>query len=701
MATTKAREPKVPQGYEDEDSFIKEARERFQEAVDFDKDNRDAGLEDARFAAGEQWDDTAKLARAGRPTLVINRLPQFIAQVVGDIRINRPSIKVRPAEDADKDLAGIREGMIRAIERDCDAQGVYATAGQSQVTCGIGNFRAAVKYAGEMAFDRDLTLDRIADPFAVVWDPLSIEPTGRDARYCFVADEVPRKDFEEAYPDEMPSSLEAPSGEREGWFTKDTVRVTEYWRVIEKPMDIALLSDGSVVPMDKVPADAQVIQTRKSSRKYACMYLITGSCILDGPYEWPIDRVPIFRVQGWEFNVGTKRVRFGLVRWAKDPQRLLNYWRSVAAETLAMAPKGKWLVHETAVDEDSEDDFRQAHNSSDPMLRWKGGIRPEYTQPPAMPAALLQEAALNSQDMKDVTGLQDASLGVRSNETSGKAIMARQREGDVATYIYHDNLRAAIAEAGKVLNAMIPVCYDTPRTIRIVGEDDATKVQRVNDPNNPNSVDINQGRYDVSVETGPSYSTKRAEAADSLIQFMQAVPAAAAVASDLVAKAMDWPMADILAERLKKTIPPQILEGEDGQEPKQPNPAEMQAMEMQQQAAQAEVQEKIANADKAKADAAHAMFDAQKAELELAAMQYHAEQGDHTFGKMAEMERQMAMRMPQMAEPMPQAAPAGVPTPDQFDQALQQTRADPAALQDLSGQGLPTPEEPAMEMPGI
>jgi hypothetical protein len=122
---------------------------------------------------------------------------------------------------------------------------------------------------------------------------------------------------------------------------------------------------------------------------------------------------------------------------------------------------------------------------------------------------------------------------------------------------------------------------------------------------------------------------------------------------------------------------------------------------MQQQAAQAEVQEKIANADKAKADAAHAMFDAQKAELELAAMQYHAEQGDHTFGKMAEMERQMAMRMPQTPEPMPQAAPAGVPTPDQFDQALQQTRADPAALQDLSGQGFPPPEDPAMEMTGI
>jgi hypothetical protein len=677
--------PKAPEGYKDEAEFLDEARKRFQDAVDFDRENRDEGLEDARFAAGEQWDEDAKKAREGLPCLVINQLPQFIAQVVGDIRINRPAIRVRPAEDADKELAEVREGLIRAIERDCDAQGVYASAGQAQVTSGIGNFRVKLDYADEMSFERDIRIERIPDPFAVAWDPLSIEPTGKDARYCFVTEDMPRAQFEKAYPNATPSDLAVHQEDVEGWLSQDTVKVAEYWRVIDKPVEIVRLGTGEVVRADEAPEGAVITDRRQSSQRYACLYLITGNAVLDGPYELPISRVPIFRVQGWEINVGQKRVRFGLVRWAKDPQRLKNYWRSVAAQTIALAPKGKWLASTSAVPEEREDDFRLSAKSADPLLLYEpSGQMPIYTPPPAVPTALLQEAAQNSQDMKDVTGLHDASLGIRSNETSGRAIMARQREGDVATYVYHDNLRAAIAEAGKVVNQLIPIVYDTPRTVRIVGEDEATKVLRVNDPSNPQSVDINRGRYDVAVEAGPSYSTRRVEAAESMMQFVQAVPGAAQVASDLIARAMDWPMADTIAERLKKTLPPQLLEGEDGEEPRQPSPQEMQAMELQQQAAQAEVIEKMASARKAEADADKARYEADKAELELVAMQGYAAEGDRTFGEADKMQMQAALR------PVPQ--PVNEMPPMEFD---------PEAMQGLLGQGLPTPEQPATGMTGI
>lgn len=682
---TETKVPKAPEGYKDEAEFLDEARKRFQDAVDSDRENRDEGLEDARFAAGEQWDEDAKKAREGLPCLVINQLPQFIAQVVGDIRINRPAIRVRPAEDADKELAEVREGLIRAIERDCDAQGVYASAGQAQVTSGIGNFRVKLDYADEMSFERDIRIERIPDPFAVAWDPLSIEPTGKDARYCFVTEDMPRAQFEKAYPNATPSDLAVHQEDVEGWLSQDTVKVAEYWRVIDKPVEIVRLGTGEVVRADEVPEGAVITDRRQSSQRYACLYLITGNAVLDGPYELPISRVPIFRVQGWEINVGQKRVRFGLVRWAKDPQRLKNYWRSVAAQTIALAPKGKWLASTSAVPEDREDDFRMSAKSADPLLLYEpSGQMPIYTPPPAVPTALLQEAAQNSQDMKDVTGLHDASLGIRSNETSGRAIMARQREGDVATYVYHDNLRAAIAEAGKVVNQLIPIVYDTPRTVRIVGEDEATKVLRVNDPSNPQSVDINRGRYDVAVEAGPSYSTRRVEAAESMMQFVQAVPGAAQVASDLIARAMDWPMADTIAERLKKTLPPQLLDGEDGEEPRQPSPQEMQAMELQQQAAQAEVIEKMASARKAEADADKARYEADKAELELVAMQGYAAEGDRTFGEADKMQMQAALR------PVPQ--PVNEMPPMEFD---------PEAMQGLLGQGLPTPEQPATGMTGI
>jgi hypothetical protein len=527
--------------------------------------------------------------------------------VVGDIRINRPAIRVRPAEDADKDLAGVREGLIRAIERQNDAQGVYAATGESQVACGIGNFRISLKYASNDGFDRDISIDGVPNPFAVVWDPLSTERTGRDAQWCFISDEVPRKQFELTWKGQLPSDLEVPQNDAGGWYDKDTVRVTEYWLMKEEPVELALLEDGSVVDLDKVPAGVEPLKTRKSVRRSACMYLITGHAILSGPHELPIDRVPVFRARGWEVNVGDKRVRFGLVRFAKDPQRLQNYWRSINAEMLALAPKGKWLLHEGQ--EGDQDAFRDAAASDDQVLTWSGGVAPVYVPPPALNTAVLQEVQINAQDMKDVTGLHDASLGARSNETSGKAIIARQREGDVASYVYHDNLQAAIRECGRVANDLIPIVFDTARTIRVVGEDETTTVQRINDPNDPKSVDINRGKYDVVVETGPSYSTKRVEAAESMAQFFQVVPAAAQAAGDLFAKAMDWPLAEELAERLKKTLPPQLTEGEEEpteEQMQQRQQAMQQAQmqqEMQQRAAMLQMEEQQAKVEKTRAEA--------------------------------------------------------------------------------------------------
>lgn len=613
------KKAKLPAGYAAEADFLQEARERFQLAVDFDRENRNAAIEDLKFLAGEQWDADAKKARAGLPCLVINRLPQFVAQVVGDIRINRPAIRVRPAEDADKDLAEVREGLIRAIERDNDAQGVYAATGESQVACGIGNFRAGLKYASDDGFERDIEIKVVPNPVAVVWDPLSTERTGKDAQYCFVVDEMPRKAFEAAYKGSLPSELEVPQSDVNGWADKDTVRVTEYWVMKETKIQLAQLEGGEVVPLDKVPPGAVPKKTREGVKRSACMYLITGSAILSGPHELPIDRLPIFRARGWEINVGEKRVRFGLVRFAKDPQRLTNYWRSVAAQAIALAPKGKWIASTASVPEDREDDFRDAAKSSDPLLLYEGANAPVYVPPPQPPAALLQEAAMNAQDMKDTTGLYDASLGAKSNETSGKAIMARQREGDVATYIYADNLKAAIQECGRVVNQLIPIAYDTARTIRVVGEDESTKVQRVNDPLDPKSVDINRGKYDIVVETGPSYSTKRVEAAESMMAFVQAVPAAGQVAGDLIATAQDWPMAREIGDRLKKTIPPQITEGPDDElTPEQmqaKQQAAMQAQEqqqMQRQAAILELEERGAKVEGMRADAFYKVAQARK-----------------------------------------------------------------------------------------
>lgn len=622
--TDKKAQPKAkpPEGYENAEAFCAEIRRRFQEDVDADRDNRDAGMEDLQMFAGEQWDQEAQSARAGRPMITENVLPQYVAQVVGDIRINRPAIRVRPAEDADKELAEIREGLIRAIERDNDAQGVYAEAGTMQVACGIGNFRITLKYADQETFDRDIGIENIPEPFSVVWDAASTERTGRDAGHVFVVDEMARKEFEKAYPDAGSSSLEVPIHDQFGWTTRDTVRVTEYWETYDKPSEIALLEGGQVVPLDKLPQGAVPLQTRKTSKRCARMWLTNGYALLSGPHEMPIDRVPIIRARGWEVAIGSRRKRWGLVRFARDLQRLRNYWRSVQAESLALAPKDKWLFHEQT--EGSADEFRDAVDNDDNTLIWRGSVKPERLPPPQANMAVMQEIQQLTQSMKDVTGIHDASLGIKSNETSGKAILARQREGDVATYIYHDNLQAAIKEGGRVVNQLIPVVYDTARTIRVIGEDESTTIKRINDPMSPDNVDINQGRYDIVIETGPSYSTKRVEAAESMMAFVQAVPGAAQIAGDLIAQAQDWPMAEDIAERLKKTLPPGLVSTDDeDMTPEEQQAKQAAAQQAQQQAqmqaeaqamakrkAEAEVKEAEAKANKANADAIKALTEA-------------------------------------------------------------------------------------------
>ena len=646
----------LPDGYDSEDDFIAEARERFSAAESYDRDNRDAAVDDLKFLAGDQWDPVTQAARIrqGRPCLTINQLPQFVAQVVGDIRINRPSIKVRPAEDGDEDVAEVRQGLIRAIEQQNRAQNTYAAAGQMQTACGIGNFRIGLDYAGDETFDRDITISLIPDPLAVVWDPLSVEPTGKDARYCFVIDEMPKKDFEAKYPDHTPNTLGDYPKDSSGWFQKDVVRVTEYWVVKETPVEMHQLSDGSVVKgakpdPKKLPLGVTVLQSRAAVRRSVCLYIISGTEILEGPIELPIQRVPVFRCEGWTLTVEGRRHRWGLIRFAKDAARLKNYDRSVMAETLALQPKAVWGGPQSAV-EGREDKIRNAHRSGDPLIVWNDGTQGlQRIDPPPFPAALMQSSEMHAQDIKDVTGIHDASLGAQGNETSGKAIMARDRQGDVATYIYPDNLKEAISECGRVINDLIPVVYDTARTIRILGDDEAPVVKRVNDPMHPDSIDLNVGKYDVVVETGPSYSTKRVEAAESMMQFVQAVPQAAAACADLIAQAQDWPKAEAIAERLKKLLPANLQDPPSTPEEAAQAQQAAQQQQMQQgmamDAAQSELALKRAQAAKAEAEAG--MAQAQLAMLP---------------GQIQQMAAQMAAQMlfgQGMAPPGQPAMPAG------------------------------------------
>lgn len=584
----------APEGFESAEEYLDDLRQTYELDLEADDDNRRAAMEDKKFVAGEQWEPQVLQQRAGLPCLVINTVPQFTAQLVGDWRENRNSVKVIPSETGDKEVADVRSDLIRAIETKCRATRTYDNAFESAIQCGDGAFRIAVQYSNEDVFDQEISINPIDDALSVVWDRLSVDPTGRDATHCFVDDVIPKKEFAKNWPEADPSTLNNGTQKAmvaKGWIETGTVRVTEHWRMIERKRLLGLFSDGSIHVIEGEKLDelyekhGQPVKTRLAPCRYAQMHLVTGYKILAGPYEYKLNRLPIIRISGRTVSVGERRVRYGLVRFMKDAVRLRNFWRSVAAEQLGYAPKAQWIANEKAV-EGREDSFRKAHKTRDPLVVVNDdaviGQDIQRVDPPQMQMALLNEAQINSQDMKDVTGIHDASLGIKSNETSGRAIMARQREGDVASLTYYDNGNAAILEAGDVINQLIPQIYDGTRIVRVIGEDEATKLVKINDPMDPESPDLSVGTYDVAITTGASYTTRRVEAAQAMMEAIQVFPELMSIAGDIVVKAQDWPGAEDLAERLRKTIPPQLLSDKEKAEMGEAGP-DMQAI-MQQQA---------------------------------------------------------------------------------------------------------------------
>lgn len=567
----------VPEGFDSAEQFIQDMRAQYQHDVDYDRINRYEAIDDLRFSAGEQWDPVVLQQRKSLPCLVINTIPQFTAQLVGDWRESRKAIKVVPSNDEDTDVASVREDLVRNIEMQSRADRSYDQAFESMVQCGDGAFKVTVEYARDDVFDQDIFIRPIEDVMSTVWDRFSVDPTGRDAQRVFVDDRIPKDEFTRKWPQAAGGAnlLEVDKIDRvtmAGWMDEESYRVTEYWRMIERQKTLALFSNGKMYEIDDsniddiIATNGAPVKTRVVWCRYAQMHYCTGWQILAGPYEYRMNRLPIIRMSGRVVNIAGRRVRYGLVRFMKDPSRLKNFWRSIAAEQLGYAPKAQWLATQSAV-EGRQEAFRKAHLTRDPLLIVNDeaiiGQNIQRIEPPAPQAAIFQEVAMNTQDMKDVSGIQDASLGIKSNETSGRAIMSRQHEGDIASKTYYDNADAALLEAGDVINQLIPQIYDGTRVVRLIGEDEAIKFQRINDPMDPKAVDISVGLFDVSLSTGTSYTTRRVEAAQAMMDAVQVFPQLMTVAGDLVAKAQDWPGADELAERLKKTIPPQYLDEED------------------------------------------------------------------------------------------------------------------------------------------
>ena len=628
------------------EAIIALARTRLAESIDADRENREDALDDLKNIAGFQWLDSIREARetAGKPCITINRLPQFVRQVTGDIRQLNPAINVIPADNAASDeIAQVIEGVTRQIEYSCDASSIYENAAESAAQCGMGYFRVLTQYESDDSFNQEIKLETIHNPFSVYFDPEARKSTREDGMYCFIATQVPEDTFKEDYPGASIESVEI-DGNTDGlehWRDGSDVIVSEYFWKEPFDIEIGLMRDGKVI--EKPQAIHDIVKKRTVTKHKVMWAKITGNEVLEGPTEFPCKHIPVIGVMGEEMHIGDRRVRTSVIRFAKDPQQLYNYYSSAQAETIALQPKTPYILSTKQV-AGYENDWAAANDDNTAYLLYnpdeKAGV-PQRSQPPVASQALAQEAMKAAEDMKATTGIFDAGLGQRSNEQSGVAIRQRQMESDISTSIYTDNLSKAIGHCGRILVDMIPQVYDTNRIVRIVGKDDSRELIEVNgqrfDPMTQEIYDMNplkEGKYDVRVDVGPNYTTRRQETAESMMQFVQAFPAAGQVAGDLIVRAMEWPDADKLAERLEKILPPGMVEQSQDpqaqqqmmQQQQQAQMQEQQAQQAQQAAQQIEMRKAEAEAQEAEAQAQAAQFKAQEAQFKMMSAQRDATQ---------------------------------------------------------------------------
>lgn len=611
-----------------DDSVLSVMRSRMTMAISALSGTRDSELDDLRFYAGSpdnqwQWPNDVLQTRgssqgpvvSARPCLTINKLPQHVKQITNEQRMNRPTIKVLPVDDkSDIEMADVFNGVIRHIEYTSDADVAYDTACENQVTCGEGYLRILTEYCDDTSFDQEIKIGRIRNSFSVYMDPMIQDPAGADARWCFITEDMTKDEYERAYPKASPISTLTARGIGDSsinqWISETTVRVAEYF-YIECEKATLNLYPGNQTALTGTPEDSLLramfgkpLRSRQSDRERVKWCKTNGYEILEES-EWAGSFIPVVRVVGNEFEVDGQLYVSGLVRNAKDAQRMYNYWCSQEAEMLALAPKAPFIGYGGQF-EGYEQQWKTANTQNWPYLEVNPDVTdgqgavlplPQRAQPPMASSGLLQAKAGASEDIKSTTGQYNASLGMTSNERSGKAILARQRESDVGTYHYADNLARAVRHIGRQLVDLIPKIYDTARVARILGEDGEPSTVKMNPDQEepvkkimgPGGVVVDKiynprvGKYDVRVITGPGYATKRQEALESMAQLLQGNPQLWQVAGDLFVKNMDWPGAQDLAKRLQKMLDPKVMADED-------NPA-LVAANQQMEAMNAEMQQ--------------------------------------------------------------------------------------------------------------
>ena len=598
--------------------ILEEAKERLKRAIDENSEERRKQKDDLLFSTLEQWPSAIRSSREGdpngaRPCLTIDQINQYIVQVVNDMRQNRPSVKARPVDDkADIQTAEIFQGVIRQIEDQSVAQIPYMGAGESAVRVGEGYFRFITEYENEKTFNQVIRVKKIPDMFCVYLGP-HIMPDGSDAEYGFVFEDIPLEKFRRMWPKAKYHATDFSELENKNEYCgeDEKIRVCEYFYFDYTNEELVFTADGQTMlqsEYDELTEKPEITEKRTTKTRKTKWCKLTAIEILEKS-DWAGIYIPIVKVTGKEAWVDGRRLIWGLVRPAKDSLRMYNYVASTIVEKFALAPKAPFIGAKGQF-EGVEDRWARANVENQAYLEYNpisiDGLavpKPERQKPAEMEVALYQFLTTCREDVQSSLGMFKASLGKEQPNQSGKAILALTRESDTGTFHFSDNLSLSIQHGGKILIDLIPKIYDTQRVLHILGEDGKVTQASIN-PEQPEAVrevqdiqgnikkiyNLGVGTYDVTVTVGPSFNTKRMEAATLFTDLATNAkdPNLALVANYLAIKNSDFNGAELATEMIEKLMPPGMIK-QEGQ-PEIP-PQVAQQMQMMEQAGNELLQE--------------------------------------------------------------------------------------------------------------
>jgi Phage P22-like portal protein len=576
----------------DNDPRIADAIKFLQFANEADQNNRSEALEDLKFAAGDQWPVEIQNSRVleARPCLTVNKVDAYCRQITNQMRQQRPRIKVHGMNnESDARMAEILQGICRHIENHSDADQAYDKAGDFAVRMGWGYWRVTTDYVRNDSFDQEIYIKAIDNPFTVYFDPNSVMPDGSDAETVLITTVVSKDNFRKMYPKaetEQGFTMRGTGDTNPEWVMKEDIRIAEYFYTERTSIKVHLLSDGSTVKSTDLPpqdvldmAGITIVESRDSFEKKIKVCKLTSMEVLEEG-EWAGKYIPIVPVFGQETVVENKKKKFGIVRMAKDPQRMYNFWQTSLTESVALAPKAKWLLAE-GQDEGHENEWAMANIKSMPVLRYKQkdidgnpAPAPQRLQPEPPPAGIMAAAQSMTTDLMQVVGIFDPAQLPQGN-ISGKALQGQQQQVDMTNFHYYDNLTRSIRQTGRIILDLVPKIYDRERVLRIIGDDGKPEILTINqygqDEEGINKIlnDVTVGEYDVVMDTGPGYNSKRQEAVESMMALFAADPSLIQQAGDLLVRNMDFPGAETIADRLavnnplakvddKSKVPPRV-----------------------------------------------------------------------------------------------------------------------------------------------